>query len=269
MNFSTIRYSTTEKTGIIALNRPERMNAVIEEMYQEIQEALNEISQDTAIRSVIITGSSFIKNGKKKEAFCAGADLKKHSTGERTPEQKKKYIELAHETCRMIYEFPKPVTAVINGPARGAGAEMALSCDFILMAEEATIAFPETGLGTCVGGGVTRHLAAITGIAKAKYLIYTGEVLSGSDAFSAGIVLETAPVETLMEKALVFSEKMAEKAPVSIRLVKQLIQEAHPPAPEEVLKRETDAILSCMETEDWHEGILAFNEKRKPDYKGR
>ena len=269
MGFTTIKYQISDGIGIITLNRPERMNAVIEEMYQEIEAALLAAFEDVSVRAIIISGSSFHKNGKLKQAFCAGADLKKHSTGERSPEAKRQYITLAHDTCRLIYEFPKPVIAKVNGAARGAGSEMALSCDFILMADDATIAFPETGLGTCVGGGVTKHLAAVTGLTKAKELIYTGRVLDGHAAVLAGIALESLPIDELDARTMKLAGDLAQKAPVSMLFAKRLIQASATMDVKSALEQETEAILECMKTEDWHEGIKAFSEKRQPVYKGK
>ncbi len=269
MTFTTIKYNVNDSIGVIALNRPERMNAVIEEMYLEIQEALALAEKDTSTRALIITGSEFEKNGVIKQAFCAGADLKKHSTGERSLEQKRQYIELAHETCRLIYEFPMPVIAAVNGAGRGAGTEMALNCDFILMADTASLAFPETGLGTCVGGGVTKHLTNIIGMTKAKELIYSGRVVDGKKAVEIGLALQSYPLSDLYEQAKLLAKEFSEKAPVSMRLAKKLIHHAVNTNIKTSLDNETNAILDCMGTEDWHEGINAFGEKRKPLYMGK
>ncbi len=267
-NYSTIIYERKDNIGIIKLNRPERMNAVIEEMYLEIQDVLKEAENDNEIRVLIITGSSFKKNGKIKHAFCAGADLKKHSQGDRTPWQKREYIFLAHNTTKMIYEYPKPIIAVVNGPARGAGTEMALNCDFIIMADEATIGFPETSLGTFVGGGVTKHLVNLVGIQMAKYLIYTGKILNGKEAKELGIAIESKPIKELMNFSLSFAKELGEKAPVSMKFAKKYLQKCPSLDLDTVLTLEAEAILACMNTEDWHEGIRAFLEKRKPIYKG-
>lgn len=268
MTYTTIKYHRKKNTGIISLNRPERMNAVIEEMYQEIQQVLLAAQREETIRALILTGSALEKNGEIKQAFCAGADLKKHSTGERTLEQKQDYIRLAHKTCQMIYEFPKPVIAAVNGPARGAGTEMALNCDFILMAKEASLAFPETGLGTCVGGGVTKHLSSFLGITKAKELIYTGRIIDGETAVNKGLALASYPIDKLFDKAIDFAKELSQKAPVSMKLVKKLIHQAESMTIDRVLDKETEAIIECMKTQDWQEGIKAFSEKRKPLYKG-
>ncbi len=269
MEYETLIYEKRTNTGIIRLNRPERMNAVIEQMYIDIQGVLAKASDDKEVRVLVLTGSEFQKKGITKQAFCAGADLKEHASGNRTSSDKRKYIELAHDTTRKIFEFIKPTIATVNGPARGAGAEMALNCDFIFMANNASIAFPETSLGTFVGGGTTYHLPAIVGQVKAKELVYTGRTLNGKEAVSYGLAYMSSPIEKLMNKSLEFAEILAEKAPHSMRLAKECLQNSNNKDIKTILGLETEAILSCMETEDWHEGIKAFGEKRKPVYKGK
>ncbi len=269
MDYSTIKYEIRDGILVLRLNRPERMNAVNEEMYSEITDLLQRHREDPDIRVVVLTGSVRIKEGLEKQAFCAGADLKKHSEGERTHAQKRKYIEQAHETTRLLYRYPKPIIAAVNGPARGAGAEMAFSCDFIIMSDEASIAFPETGLGTFVGGGVTLHLSRIVGLMKAKELIYTGRVLDAAGAVELGIALYSYPMGMFMDKVMEFAAEIAGKAPIPTAMAKKYLQGAYLFDLETVLQLEADAILSCMDTDDWQEGIDAFAEKRKPVYRGR
>jgi enoyl-CoA hydratase len=269
MDYETIQYACEGHTGIIRLNRPERMNAVIEEMYLEIQDALSIAQEDANVRVLILTGSVLKRDNVEKQAFCAGADLKKHDTGDRTPSQKRDYILLAHETTRLLHDFPKPTIAVVNGPARGAGAEMALNCDFVLMSEEATLAFPETGLGTFVGGGVTSHLPRMLGLVKAKELIFTGRVIDGKAALALGLALECYPMKNLMDEAKEFAENLGGKAPFSLMLAKKRLQQPSTLDLRTVLQLEAESILACMDTEDWYEGVRAFNEKRKPQYKGK
>jgi len=269
MNYSTIRHEIDHGILILRLNRPERMNAVNEEMYTEIAHLLQKYREDNDVRVVILTGSIRIKDGIEKQAFCAGADLKKHSSGERSHAQKRKYIEQAHETTRLLYRYPKPVIAAVNGPARGAGAEMALACDFIIMSDEATIAFPETGLGTFVGGGVTLHLPRIVGLMKARELIYTGRVVDAAAAVDLGLALYSYPIATFMANVREFAAGIARKAPISIAMAKKYLQGSAMLGLEAVLQLEADAILACMDTEDWQEGVNAFAQKRNPVYKGR
>ena len=266
----TVIYEEAEEgVGVIRLNRPERMNAVVEQMYRDLLTVLDHVEGHEATRALVLTGSVRRRPEGDKQAFCAGADLKKHAEGDRTPWQKRDYILLAHETTRRIYELSKPVIAAVNGPARGAGSEMAVSCDFILMAETATIAFPETGLGTFVGGGVTAHLPRLVGMTQAKRLIYTGEVLDGAAAVACGLALASTPLEELMTAAMDLARTIATKAPISMAFAKEHLQQSPHRDLRTVLQAEADAILACMTTDDWAEGIAAFMEKRTPRYRGR
>jgi len=157
----------------------------------------------------------------------------------------------------------------VNGPARGAGTEIALNGDFMFMADTATIAFPETGLATCVGGGATYHLPQLVGMMRAKELIFTGRIVHGPEAMAIGLALKSVPVEQLMPEVLSFASDLAEKAPISLSLTKELIRQGPHRDMETVLLAESEAILACMNTEDWHEGIRSFAGKRKPVFKGR
>ena len=269
MEPKTVLYSAEDGVGLIRLNRPDRMNAVIEQMYLDLMEVLDQAEKDPAVRALVLTGSVWKRPDGDKQAFCAGADLKKHAAGERTPFEKRAYILLAHNTTRRIHEFPKPILAVVNGPARGAGSEMAVNCDFILMADTATIGFPEVGLGTFVGGGVTRHLTQILGLTRAKELIYTGRILNGPEAVECGLALRSTPLENLMPEAMNLARTLSTKAPLSMAFAKEHLQKAQGRDLETVLLMEAEAILACMTTEDWHEGVRAFAEKRTPVYKGR
>jgi enoyl-CoA hydratase len=269
MNLETVQYELDGKVGVLRLNRPERMNAVIEQMYLDIQAVLDRARTDPEVRALVLTGTVWKREEGDKPVFCAGADLKKHASGERTPWQKREYILLAHETTRRIYQFKKPVIAAVNGPARGAGAEMALGCDFIFMADEATLAFTETGLGTFVGGGSTRHLARLVGMARAKELIYTGRIIDGLEAVDVGLALRSYPEKELLPAAVDFASELARRAPISLAFAKELIQLAEQRDLQTVLMAEAEAILACMNTQDWKEGIASFQQKREPVFEGK
>ncbi len=269
MQYETILYEKINHTGVIRLNRPERMNAVSEDMYADIIDILGKLESDCDLRALVLTGSVRVKDGVQKQAFCAGADLKKHSSGERSHAQKREYIYMAHRANLKLYTFHKPVIASVNGAARGAGAEMALNCDFIFMADDASIGFPEVGLGTFVGGGVTKILPELLGIRKARELIYTGRVLTGREAVEYGLAAESYPINELFTQAMEFADLISSRAPVSVSLAKKNLQLSPERDIETVLEIEAQAILTCMDTEDWREGIDAFNEKRKPLYRGK
>jgi enoyl-CoA hydratase len=268
MDYETIELTSETPVATIRLNRPERMNAVIEAMYLEIQDALSHCETDAKTRCVIVTGSVLERKGVAKQAFCAGADLKHHAAGTRTEAQRGDYIRLAHETTRKIHQFPRPIIAAVNGPARGAGAELALNCDFVLMADEATLGFPEIGLGTFVGGGVTRILPRLIGLSRAKELVYTGRVINGTEAVALGLALASHRTPDLLTEARRLALELSGKAPVSIALAKRQLHESPDLPLETVLDLEAEAILECMKTEDWHEGLRAFSENRKPKFLG-
>ncbi len=269
MKLETVLYDVKDGVGVLRLNRPERMNAVIEQMYLDIRTVLQEAEKDKNVNALVLTGTVWKREKGDKQAFCAGADLKKHAAGERTPLQKREYILLAHDVTREVHDFEKPVIAAVNGPARGAGAEMAVACDFILMADSATIAFPESGLGTCVGGGVTYNLVQAVGQSKAKWMVYTGTVLDGPAAVDFGLAMASHPLETFMDRVMEFARTLANKAPYSMKFSKYLLQNASHLDLPAMLQLEADAILGCMTTEDWQEGIDAFAQKRPPRFKGK
>ncbi len=269
MTYETVIYERRDGVGILRLNRPDRMNAVIEQLYLDIQSVIRETANDDSVRALILTGSIRKRPEGDKQAFCAGADLKEHKKGERTPWQKREYILLAHETTRQLYLFPKPVIVAVNGAARGAGTELALNGDFLLMADTATIAFPETVLGTFVGGGVTSHLSKLIGRQRAKELVFTGRVLDGRAAVDIGLALQSYPIAELLPAALKLAATMAEKAPISMKFAKTILNQAESLDLQTTLMIEAEAILACMTTDDWREGIIAFAEKRKPKYYGR
>ncbi len=269
MNYRSIEWLIERPLATIKLNRPERMNAVIEGMYLEIQSVLDEAHEEPTIRCVVLTGSILRRDGVVKQAFCAGADLKEHSAGERSAAERREYIRLAHETIRKIHHYPKPIIAAVNGPARGAGAEMALSCDMLLMAEEATLALPETGLGTFVGGGLTHTLPRLIGLAKAKELVYTGRVVDARTAVDLGLALGCYPAASLLEEVRHLAMEIADRAPISIAFAKKYLQRSPGGGFDTALDMEAEAILTCMNSEDWHEGLRAHGEKRKPKFAGR
>ena len=269
MDYRNITYEVADQVGILRLNRPHRMNAVIEGMYQELLLALNAAARDPNLRCLILTGTVRVKDGTEKQAFCAGADLKEHAKGERTQAQKRSYIQLGQEVCRSLYRFPKPTIAAINGPARGAGAEMALNCDFVFMADTASLAFTEISLSTFIGGGVTMNLPRLIGLQKAKEMVYTCKVLNGVQAAEIGLALRHYPVAELLPAALDFARDMAAKGPISLALAKQRLQQPAALDYETVLDLESDAVFACMASEDWHEGVRSFAEGRPPVYKGK
>lgn len=260
MSFETLIYSKKDGYAEIRFNRPHRLNAVVELFYTELISALKKAQADSDIRSVLLTGEG--------RAFCVGADLKEHGAGERTQYQRRQYLQLGNDACETIFRLTKPVVAAVNGYALGAGAEMACSCDFIIMGQDARIGFPEVSIGTCVGGAVTQFLPRMVGLNKARELIFTGVKIDGVEAQRIGLATRVVEDEVLLEKASEFVGELATKAPISMALVKRLLNNASHADLDAQLQHELDGVFMCTTTQDWQEGVNAFAEKRSPEFKG-
>ncbi len=255
-----ILYHTAKNVAWIRFNRPHRLNAVSQPMYEALQARLVEAENDMEVRAVVITGEG--------RAFCVGADLKAHGEREWTADERRDYVWTAQRVCAVIQDFPKAVIAAVNGYALGSGAEMALSCDFVIMAEEAEMGFPEVGLGTFVGGGVTYLLPRLVGLAKAKELMLLGDRFTGRQAAEMGLIVMAVHRERLHEEVEAFAAQLARKAPLSFRFAKEQLTRNCLLDSKTAMTSEAEALLACMASEDWKEGLAAFREKRDPHFKG-
>jgi enoyl-CoA hydratase len=246
---------------VLTMNRPGRLNAVSLPLYERLDAAL-EPERDGAdgIRAIALTGAG--------RAFSVGADLKAHGEADPTPEQRRAYVRLGQRVNLRLQRAPVPVVAAVNGHAIGAGLELALSADLVVVAREARLRFPEVALGTFVGGGVTYTLPARVGLARARELLLLGRFMSGSEAAEMGLANFVAPQDEVLPLAMEVARELAATAPVSLGLARELLREAPGRSPDEALRAEEEALLRCMETEDWKEGIRAFHEKRTPRFRG-
>ncbi len=252
-----------DQTVILRLNRPDRLNAVNLPMYAALESELRGLIADREVRALMITGSG--------RAFCVGADLKAHGEGgegELSLDERKGYVDAGQRVHRLLQTIPKPVVAAVNGHAIGAGLELALSCDFIIVAEDAKLRLPEIGLGTFVGGGATYTLAQRVGYTKAKELIMLGLMFYGKEAEAMGLANAALPADAVLEAASELAAELSRKAPISMAFAKRLLDRARDVDSETALRLEARALLQCMETRDWREGIDAFNEKRDPNFIG-
>jgi enoyl-CoA hydratase len=245
----------------IRFNRPHRLNAVVETLYTELLAALAEAEADVDVRAVIITGEG--------RAFCVGADMKEHGGAKRTLFQRRQYLQLGNDVCEAILRLGKPVIAVVNGYALGAGAEMAVACDFIVMADDAQMGFPETSIGTCVGGGVSKLLPQLVGLNMARQLLFTGRRIDGEEAVRIGLATSSWSADSLMSEAHRLAETLGKQAPVSIAMLKRLVNQGSDTHLESQLQQELDAVFTCSTTADWQEGVDAFAEKRSPRFQGK
>jgi enoyl-CoA hydratase len=253
----------TERNGSVCtltLNRPERLNAVSLGLYQSLIGVLRGLKQDRAIRVIVLTGSG--------RAFCVGADLKAHGESELTREQRQTYIAAGQRAHRLLQRSPKPIIAAVNGHAIGAGLELALSSDYVVVSDQAKLRFPEITLGTFVGGGTVYTLPRRVGALRAKELVLLGDFFTPQDAVKWGIANRAVPQSDVLPAALEVARALAEKAPTSLAFAKRLLNEAPAYSTRRALAREGEALLACMETKDWTEGVRAFAENRKPEFRG-
>jgi enoyl-CoA hydratase len=253
-----------EKRGAAAwltLNRPHRLNAVNQAMYEALVSAVRAAEHDEEVRVVLVTGSG--------RAFCSGADLQAHAESELTRKDRRRYARSAQDANLALQRCAKPVVAAVNGHAVGAGLELALSCDFIIVASEAKLRFPELALGTFVGGGVTYTLPERVGVTRAKELLLLGDFFSGDSAAAMGLANRCVPGGEVIRVATALAERLAMQAPVPMALARRLLRRSRRLGRRAAALAETRALVQCMGTEDWKEGLRAFSEKRAPRYTGR
>ena len=259
MAYETILYSLNEGVAEIRLNRPHRLNAVTQQLYDELASALGEAESNGDARVVLLTGEG--------RAFCVGADLKEHKTG-RTAFDRRQYLQGEQIVCKRLLELKLPVVAAVNGFALGAGAELAIASDFLLMAESAQIGLPEISLGNFLGGAVTVLLPRLVGLAKARELVFLGERITGEEAVRIGLANRSLPDEGFLDAAREFAKRIATKAPFSMELAKKQLNFASEGTLDAALVAELEGMMFVGTTKDWQEGIDAFAEKRAPVFKG-
>lgn len=258
-NYETI---TVEKRGYVAvltINRPDKLNALNKQVHSEGVAALDELRRDDSVRVVIITGAG-------EKSFIAGADISEFEG--QTPVTQR---GLFHEKSffNSIDTFPKPVIAMVNGFCLGGGNELALACDLRVCSENARFAQPEINLGIMCGGGGTQRLTRLIGEGRAMEMVLTGDLIDAPTALKFGLVNYVHSTEELEEKTLEIANKLAEKAPIALQLSKEAVKFASRSNLDEGLRREVDLFAICFSTEDKKEGVAAFLEKRKPNFKGK
>jgi enoyl-CoA hydratase len=259
LDFKTIRLTQEGAIGILTLNRPEAMNALNDELISEMGQAMDIITQDEQIRVLVITGGD--------KVFAAGGDIK--AMLQFDPLQVKKYVTPIHNLFNQIYELPKPTIAAICGFALGGGVELTMTCDFRIAANNAKFGFPEINLGIFPAAGGSQRLPRLIGMAKAKELMFTGDNIDAATALAIGLVNQVVPREALMERAMNLADKLSAKPPITIKTLKESMHNVFNTDINMGLNIEIEKLCSLFATEDQKEGMAAFIEKRKPDFKGR
>jgi enoyl-CoA hydratase len=245
------------KIGIVRLNRPKELNALNLELMGQLKESLIELDKNDGVRAIIITGN--------ERAFAAGADIKQMSN--------KNAIDMLlidqFSTWDQIRKTKKPIIAAVSGFALGGGCELAMICDMIVASETAKFGQPEINIGVMPGAGGTQRLTRAVGKVRAMEMVLSGKFISAEEAMAAGMVNKIAPVELYLSEAMKLADSIAEKSPLAVQLAKESVNMAFEMSLQESLYFERKNFYMLFATEDQKEGMAAFMEKRKADFKGR
>lgn len=257
MTYEFILIHRQEPIAVVQINRPQQLNALNSQVMRELTSALEELDDDAAIGCMIVTGN--------ERAFGAGADIK--SMVNATPAEMLALNWVAY--WDRIKKVAKPVIAAVSGYAFGGGCELAMACDLIVASESARFAQPEINIGVIPGAGGTQRLTRALGKSKAMEMVLTGRAMSAHEAEARGLVARVFPNEVYLEEAKKLALEIASKAPVALRLAKECVNKAYESSLADGLDFERKMFYFLFATEDGHEGMKAFVEKRKPEWKGK
>ncbi|MEL0110746.1 MAG: enoyl-CoA hydratase [Rickettsiales bacterium] len=258
MAYEHILVETRGPVGLITLNRPKAMNALCADLAREIAEAVDAYEADDAIGALVITGS--------EKAFCAGADIKEMASKNYMDVYKEDFITVNWER---LAQCRKPVIAAVAGYALGGGCEFAMMCDFILAADTAKFGQPEITIGTIPGAGGTQRLTRFVGKSKAMEMVITGRMMDAEEAERSGLVSRIVPAAELVDEAVKTAEKIANLSRPVVMLAKESVNRAYETTLAEGVRFERRVFHSTFATEDQKEGMSAFAEKRKAEFKHR
>ena len=257
MEYIIVQPEYKPRVALIQLNRPKELNALNLQLMQELRDALASLDRDENVRVIIITGN--------EQAFAAGADIKQMS--DKSAVDMLKVDQFS--TWDQIRKTKKPIIAAVSGFALGGGCELAMTCDMIIASETAKFGHPEIKIGVMPGAGGTQRLTRAVGKAKAMELVLSGRFISGEEALQYGLVNKVVPVEMYLHEALQLAKEISEMSPIAAQLAKEAVNRSFETHLDEGLHFERKNFYLAFATEDQKEGMKAFVEKRKPEYKGR
>ena len=260
MEFKNLLIENNQGIVTLKINRPQALNALNPDVLLELGTYAHEINKNDEIKAVIITGAG-------EKAFVAGADIA--AMKDMSSMQAKEFCDLGHRVMKLIENAHKPVVAAVNGFCLGGGLELALSCDFIYASENAKLGLPEVNLGIFPGFGGTQRLPRLIGKNRAKELIFTAKMLSAQEAYEWGIVNKVTPAADLLTTVQATVQEMLKKGPLAIQLSKQAVNQGTDLDINSGLAIEKAIFPTIFSTEDKKEGITAFLEKRKAEFKGK
>jgi enoyl-CoA hydratase len=257
MEYTSILTEKRGRVGLITLNRPQAMNALNHTLLSELMDALEAFDASDEIGAMVITGN--------EKAFAAGADIKDMAEASVVDMLLRGTIDLFDR----IRRIKKPVIAAVSGWALGGGCELALSCDLIVASESAKFGQPEITIGVIPGAGGTQRLARLLGKHLAMEMVLNNRTLTATEALHFGLANRIVPVERYLDEALSLAEEIAARAPLAVRMAKEAINAAFETSLSEGLMAERRNFYPLFATEDQKEGMKAFLEKRKPQWKGK
>jgi enoyl-CoA hydratase len=246
-----------EPIAVVLLNRPEQLNALSGGLMDELVGALQELDEDEAIRCIVLGGS--------ERAFAAGADISELAEGTAVS----MYLDRRIDRWDAIRNLRTPLVAAVSGYCLGGGCELAMACDLIVASESARFGQPEINLGVLPGAGGTQRLTRAVGKAVAMDMILTGRMITAEEAHALGLVARVVVKEAWLDEAKRAAREIAAKGPVSVRLAKEAIDKSFDAPLSVGLEFERRAFYLARASEDAEEGLKAFLEKRKPEFKGR
>ncbi len=243
--------------ALIELNRPKELNALNRQLMLEIRDALRELDEDETVRVVVLTGGT--------KVFAAGADIKQMANAGA--------IDMLNidqfSTWDQIKKTRKPILAAVSGFALGGGCELAMTCDMIVASETARFGQPEIKIGTMPGAGGTQRLTRAIGKVRAMEMVLTGKFISADEALRFGLINRIVPAELLLSETLKLAGEIAKLSPVAVKLAKESVNNAFNSTLDEGLVFERKNFYLTFASEDQKEGMVAFVEKRMPDFKGK
>lgn len=260
MNEQLLHVEEEQGIALLRLNRPDVMNSLNFDLLRQLKEQIDRLRFNKEVRVVVITGAG-------EKAFCAGADLKERAQMDEL--QVKQFIYPIRNLFTEIEQLNKPVIAAVNGVALGGGTELALACDIRLASESASMGLTETKLAIIPGAGGTQRLPRLVGRAKAKELIFTGRRVDAREAYEMGLVNKVCPADRLLEECREMAAMITENGPIALEQAKYAINQGLEADINTGLAIESNAYWITIPTEDRTEGLKAFREKRKPEYKGK
>jgi len=257
MTYEMILSEIRSRVGLITLNRPQALNALNNQLMREVMDALESFDKDDGIGAMVITGN--------EKAFAAGADIKEMADKSISEMMDRDHVAVFGR----IRTIQKPVIAAVSGWALGAGCEVALSCDMIVASESAKFGQPEINIGVIPGAGGTQRLTRAVGKAIAMEMILNNRTLSAQEAYQFGLVNRVVAVGECLDAALKLADEIASRAPLAVRAAKKMINQSYERTLSDGLAEEKQTFYNLFASEDQKEGMKAFIEKRKPEWKGK